>query len=87
MTILLSGSTVVQIDHGLVDGLNHASNSGCGCHVDGVEVIIGANEDDVGVGRVGNASMHVQVGLYLHTHRNIGTTYSMASNNSQALNA
>ena len=67
MTILLSGSTIVQIDHGLVDGLNNASNSCSGCHVDGVEVIIGTNEDDVGVGRVSNSSMHVQVGLDLHT--------------------
>ncbi len=64
---LLSCSAVVQVHHGLVDGLDNARYSCTGSHVDCVEVVIGSNEDDVGVGRVGDSMVLVQVGLNLYT--------------------
>ncbi len=64
---LLSCSAVVQVHHGLVDGLDNARYSCTGSHVDCVEVVIGSNEDDAGVGRVGDSMVLVQVGLNLYT--------------------
>lgn len=64
---LLSCSSVVQVHHCLVDGLDNARYSCTGSHVDCVEVVIGSNEDDVGVGRVGYSMVLVQVGLDLYT--------------------
>lgn len=64
---LLSCSAVVQVHHGLVNGLDNARYSCTGSHVDCVEVVIGSNEDDVGVGRVGYPRVLVQVGLDLNT--------------------
>ena len=61
MRILLSGTSVVQVGHGLVDGLHNTRDSGSGCHVDSVQVVIGTNKDDVGVGWACNSSVQVQV--------------------------
>ena len=59
---VLSGTTIVQVGHCLVDGLHNISNSGSGCHVDGVQVVIGTNEDNVCVGWVGNTCVLGQIG-------------------------
>ncbi len=67
---LLSCSAVVQVHHGLVDGLDDARYSCAGSHVDCVEVVIGSNEDDVGVGGIGYSMVLVQVGLDLYTETN-----------------
>lgn len=67
---LLSCSAIVQVHHGLVDGLDDARYSCTGSHVDCVEVVIGSDEDDVGVGRVGYSMVLVQVGLDLYTKTN-----------------
>ena len=64
---LLSCSSVVQVHHGLVDGLDNTRHSCTGSHVDCVQVVIGSNEDDAGVGRVGDSTVLVQVGLDLYT--------------------
>ena len=64
---LLSCSTVVEVHHGLVNGLDNARYSCTGSHIDCVQVVVGSNEDDVGVGRVGNSMVLVQVGLDLYT--------------------
>lgn len=61
----LSGTTIVQVGHGLVDCLHHSSHSGSGSHVDSVQVVVGANPDDVGVGWIGIAVVGVQVGCSL----------------------
>ena len=61
----LSSTTIVQVGHGLVDCLHHSTHSGIGSHVNSVQVVIGANEDDVGVGWIGIAVVVVQVGCSL----------------------
>ena len=61
----LPGTTIVQVGHGLVDCLHHSSHSGVGSHVDSVQVVIGANKDDIGVGWIGITVVVVQIGCSL----------------------